>query len=209
MQLKSISRELALLLLGQIKRRDITKIEKLHMKDLLASAIESLTQHWREELDSCALKLEKANQDLLDSELREDVGLLKESRIHLKTCLIDLEKILNSLSESAELPRLLAFSDQKEIRDLALKRVQFVIQKQDKIDIELDNVMEGWRLKRLPRIDRDILRLALVDLKDFNTPTAVTCNEAVNLANRYSDEQGRRMINGVLRKLQNSNLVLN
>ena len=69
--------------------------------------------------------------------------------------------------------------------------------------------MEGWRLKRLPRIDRDILRLACVDLIDLNTPMAVTCNEAVNLANRYSDEQGRRMINGVLRKLQNSALILN
>ena len=48
-----------------------------------------------------------------------------------------------------------------------------------------------------------------VDLIDFKTPAAVTCNEAVNLANRYSDEQGRRMINGVLRKLQNSTLKIN
>ena len=145
----------------------------------------------------------------LDSELKEDVGLLKKSRNHLKTCLIDSENILNSLSESIELPRLIALVDQKEIRDLALKRVHLVIEKQEKIDNNLDSVMEGWRLKRLPRIDRDILRLALVDLMDFNTPTAVTCNEAVNLANRYSDEQGRRMINGVLRKFQNSTLKLN
>ena len=204
MQLKSISRELALLLLGQIKKKD-TKI--LNIESLLSQAIESLTQHWREQLDFCASKLEKANQELLDSELKEDLGSLKISRNHLKTCLIDSENILNSLSESIELPRLLALVDQKEIRELALKRVNLVISKQDEIDESLDSVMEGWRLKRLPRIDRDILRLALVDLIDFNTPAAVTCNEAVNLANRYSDEQGRRMINGVLRKLQNSTLI--
>ena len=204
MQLKSISRELALLLLGQIKKKD-TKI--LNIESLLSQAIESLTQHWREQLDLCASKLEKANQELLDSELKEDVGALKISRNHLKTCLIDSENVLNSLSESIELPRLLALVDQKEIRELALKRVNLVISKQDEIDQSLDSVMEGWRLKRLPRIDRDILRLALVDLIDFNTPTAVTCNEAVNLANRYSDEQGRKMINGVLRKLQNSTLI--
>ena len=204
MQLKSISRELALLLLGQIKKKD-TKI--LNIESLLSQAIESLTQHWREQLDLCASKLEKANQELLDSELKEDVGSLKISRNHLKTCLINSENILNSLSDSIELPRLLALVDQKEIRELALKRVNLVISKQDEIDHSLDSVMEGWRLKRLPRIDRDILRLALVDLIDFNTPTAVTCNEAVNLANRYSDEQGRRMINGVLRKLQNSTLI--
>ena len=203
MQLKSISRELALLLLGQIKENETHNI---HIESLLSKAIESLTQHWREQLDFCALKLEKANQALLDSELKEDAGLLAKSRNHLKTCLIDSENILNSLSESIELPRLLALVDEKEIRDLALKRVHLVMQKQDQIDTNLDSVMEGWRLKRLPRIDRDILRLAFVDLIDFKTPLAVTCNEAVNLANRYSDEQGRRMINGVLRKLQNSNL---
>ena len=201
MQLKSISRELALLLLGQIKKKDINQA---NIETLLSKAIESLTQHWREQLDLCASKLEKANQELLDSELQEDAGLLNKSRNHLKICLLDSENILNCLSESIELPRLLAFVDQKEVRDMALKRVDLVVGKQVEIDNKLDSVMEGWRLKRLPRIDRDILRLALVDLIDFNTPTAVTCNEAVNLANRYSDEQGRRMINGVLRKLQNS-----
>ena len=205
MQLKSISRELALLLLGQIKKNDNNKIS---IESLLSKAIESLAQHWREQLDLCALTLEKANQELLDSELKEDAGLLKSSRNHLKTCLTNSENILNSLSESIELPRLLALVDQKEIRDLALKRVHLVIEKKDNIDNKLDSVMEGWRLKRLPRIDRDILRLAFVDLIDFNTPTAVACNEAVNLANRYSDEQGRRMINGVLRNLQNSTLKL-
>ena len=201
MQLKSISRELALLLLGQIKKHDKNKI---NIESLLSKAIESLTQHWREQLDDCALKIEKANQELLDSEFQEDAGLLKISRDHLKTCLIDSENLLNSLSESIELPRLLALVDQKEIRELALKRVHLVIEKKDEIDNNLDSIMEGWRLKRLPRIDRDILRLALVDLIDFNTPTAVTCNEAVNLANRYSDEQGRKMINGILRRLQNA-----
>jgi len=206
MQLKSISRELALLLLGQIKKNDINKI---NIESLLGKAIESLTQHWREQLDICSLKLEKANQELLDSELQEDDGMLEKSRDHLKTCLIDLENILNSLSESLELPRLLALVDQKEIRELTLKRVNLVIEKKDEIDNNLDEVMVGWRLKRLPRIDRDILRLAFIDLIDFQTPIAVTCNEAVNLANRYSDQQGRKMINGVLRKLQNSTLKLN
>ena len=70
------------------------------------------------------------------------------------------------------------------------------------IDFEIDEVMDGWRLKRLPRVDRDILRLAYVDINYLDTPVAVACNEAVNLANKYSDTQGRKMINGVLRRLQ-------
>ena len=53
-----------------------------------------------------------------------------------------------------------------------------------------------------PRVDRDILRLAYVDINYLDTPVAVACDEAVNLANKYSDTQGRKMINGVLRRLQ-------
>jgi N utilization substance protein B len=42
--------------------------------------------------------------------------------------------------------------------------------------------------------------LAVVEIEAFQTPTAVAINEAVELANRYSDEAGRRKINGVLRR---------
>jgi N utilization substance protein B len=82
-----------------------------------------------------------------------------------------------------------------------------VLQQREDLDARLDRVMEGWRLTRLPRIDRDILRLAAVDLERFGTPLAVACSEAVELANRYSDEQGRRMINGVLRRFTNATKV--
>ncbi len=203
MQIKSISRELALLLLGQISIEEINNFDALSIEVILSKALESLSQHWRDQLDLCAINIEKAQQDLLDSELQEnDTTSITKVREYLKSCLQQSENILNSLSESSELPQLLMLSDQKLIRDSALKHVSLVINKQKKIDNQLDTVMEGWRFKRLPRIDRDILRLALVDLVDLGTPIAVTCNEAVNLANRYSDDQGRRMINGVLRRLQ-------
>ena len=92
--------------------------------------------------------------------------------------------------------------DQENIRIEAMNRVRLVIEKISLINTSLDDVMEGWRLKRLPRIDQDILRLAYVDIYNLKTPIPVTCNEAVNRANRYSDDQGRKMINGVLRRLQ-------
>jgi N utilization substance protein B len=106
------------------------------------------------------------------------------------------------LSGSLELPRLLALADQDRVREDARQRIALVLEQRTSIDARLDGVMEGWRLTRLPRIDRDILRLAVVDLTALKTPAAVACNEAVELANRYSDDQGRRMINGVLRRLQ-------
>ena len=112
--------------------------------------------------------------------------------------------MLNGLSASLELPRLLLLGDQEQIRRDAMERVQKVLTQREGIDKRLDQVMEGWRLTRLPRIDRDILRLAVVDLESLRTPPPVAFNEAVELANRYSDEQGRRMINGVLRRFHDA-----
>ena len=205
MQSRSLSRELALLVLGQVSEQNQPKLEKLAMDGLLQKALDSLMFHWREALDASASELDQAQQHLLDSELQESDRASHDTvRTHLRSALTGAEQVLNGLSASLELPRLLLLSDQEQIRLDAMQRVSLVLEARDHIDTQLDAVMENWRLSRLPRIDRDILRLAVVDLTKLKTPAAVAFNEAVELANRYSDEQGRRMINGVLRRFHNS-----
>ena len=205
MATRSLARELALLVLGQVSDQKPTAIADLAMDSVLEKALESLMQHWRESLDSSASELEQAQQTLLESELQADAAAgMPTSRDHLRSCLTMAEQVLNGLSASLELPRLLMLGDQEQIRRGAMERVSCVLGKRDRIDAELDSVMEGWRLSRLPRLDRDILRLAVVDLRDLGTPAPVAFNEAVELANRYSDEQGRRMINGVLRRFHDA-----
>jgi len=199
MQSRSVSRELALLMLGQISDR--LPPADLPLDDLLQQALASLNQHLRDTLDGSASELQDAQQQLLDSELIDGEAQIHRVREHLRNGLAHAEQALNRLSASLELPRLLMLADQEEIRRGALDRARAVLASREDLDQRLDGVMEGWRLTRLPRIDRDILRLAAVDLYSFGTPAAVACNEAVELANRYSDDQGRRMINGVLRRL--------
>ena len=209
MKSKSLARELALLVLGQIPEDENQGGDaSTSFEILLQKALDSLMQHCREKLDTCATQLDKAQESLFDSELKDSkTDSLIETRMLLNGALSQAEQVLNSLSESLEMPHLLILSDQEEIRTGALERVSFVIDQRIQIDSRLDEVMEGWRLKRLPRIDRDILRLAVVDLMILSTPAAVSCNEAVELASRYSDDQGRRMINGVLRRLQDASFV--
>ncbi|SBO44107.1 transcription antitermination factor NusB [Cyanobium sp. NIES-981] len=203
MQSRTLSRELALLMLGQISDRGDAAVSRgeLALDQLLNRALASLSQHVREALDRSAEDLQTAQQHLLDSELQEQgASQLPRVRQHLQEGLASAEQALNRLSAGLELPRLLLLADQEEVRRGALERAASVLRQREEIDRRLDAVMEGWRLTRLPRIDRDILRLAAVDLADFDTPAPVACNEAVDLANRYSDERGRRMINGVLRR---------
>jgi transcription antitermination protein NusB len=203
MQSRTLARELALLILGQISDRASATAPSADtsLEVVLQQAQASLAEHVREALDRSADELRRAQQELLDSELQEAGGeRLPRVRQHLQTGLGLGEQAINRLSASLELPRLLLLADQDGVRRDALARAAAVLRGRTSIDGRLDAVMEGWRLTRLPRIDRDILRLAVVDLETFATPPAVTCNEAVELANRYSDEQGRRMINGVLRR---------
>jgi transcription antitermination protein NusB len=209
MQSATLSRELALLMLGQVSDRDGTeaRVADASLETLLLQVLTSLGQHLREALDRSAADLQQAEQQLLDSELQEDgEARLPRVRQHLRDGLAQAEQALNRLSASLELPRLLLMSDQPEVRRGAIERARAVLRDRSSIDARLDRVMEGWRLTRLPRIDRDILRLAVVDLERFGTPAAVACNEAVELANRWSDEQGRRMINGVLRRFTSANV---
>jgi transcription antitermination protein NusB len=205
MQSPTLARELALLMLGQVNDRDgagaDARLADASLETLLRQALTSLGQHLREVLDRSAADLQQAQQDLLDSELQQDgEARLPRVRQHLQDGLTHAEQALNRLSASLELPRLLLLADQPEVHRGAIERARAVLRDRVSIDSRLDQVMEGWRLTRLPRIDRDILRLAVVDLESFGTPAAVACNEAVELANRWSDEQGRRMINGVLRR---------
>ena len=205
MATRSLSRELALLVLGQVPEQKSASVADLALDSILDQALETLTQHWRESLDASAAELDQAQQSLLDSELQQGATETHDAvRTHLRSSLSSAEQVLNGLSASLELPRLLLLGDQEQIRRGAMERVQKVLNQREGIDARLDQVMEGWRLTRLPRIDRDILRLAVVDLESMRTPAPVAFNEAVELANRYSDEQGRRMINGVLRRFHNA-----
>lgn len=200
MQSRSLSRELALLTLAQLSDRGpATLPANTTLSSLLDQALTTLAEHGRDSLERSAEALQQAQQDLLDSELQAGANAqLPKVREHLQRGISSGEQALNLLSATLEIPRLLMLADQESVRTGALERAAAVLRDRESIDARLDQVMEGWRLSRLPRIDRDILRLAVVDLDSFHTPSAVACNEAVELANRYSDEQGRRMINGVL-----------
>ena len=200
---RSLSRELSLISLGLIDDKGDLNLNKIQIEEIFEAALDSLINYCRDELENCESNLDDASQHILDSELSEGANSsFSNVRDELKKSLKKIENIMNTLSVTLDFPKLLVSSNQIDIRDEVNKRILKIINNVQTIDSEIDAVMEGWRLKRLPRVDRDILRLAYIDINFLNTPIAVACDEAVNLANKYSDIQGRKMINGVLRRLQ-------
>ena len=95
MKSRSIARELALLVLGQISDKSIQVFQTSSLETLLYKATNMLNQYWREGLDNCANTLEIAQEALLDSELQEsDNASIETVRFHLNTCLKETESIL-------------------------------------------------------------------------------------------------------------------
>ena len=207
---RSLARELSLISLGLIKEskdQQNLDIDNINFETIFESGIELMINHCREELAECEDNLEKTYSKIFESELSSIKNeLFEKSRNELKDTVSHIEIVMNTLSDILDFPKLIAISDNIEVRNDIKNRISKVLKNIFHIDSNIDNVMEGWRFKRLPRIDRDILRLAFVDIEYLNIPVSVACNEAVNLANKYSDKQGRKMINGILRRLQNEKL---
>jgi N utilization substance protein B len=67
------------------------------------------------------------------------------------------------------------------------------------IDPLIAEAAHGWRLERMPVIDRLIVRLGVYELRaDPETPHAVIINEALELAHTFSTDEAVKFINGVL-----------
>ena len=63
---------------------------------------------------------------------------------------------------------------------------------------------ENWRLERLAAVDRAVLRLAIFELREAETPRKVVLNEAVELAKKYSSEEAGAFVNGILDSISKS-----
>lgn len=70
------------------------------------------------------------------------------------------------------------------------------------IDDTIKGVTEHWELERMAAVDRNILRAATYELlfrKDI--PSAVTINEAIEIAKKYSTSDSASFINGILDRI--------
>jgi transcription antitermination factor nusB len=76
-----------------------------------------------------------------------------------------------------------------------------VITYKEEIDKMANKYLDGWAIDRLGNTDGAILRIGIFELLYTKTPEIVSINEAIELAKSYSDDNVRKMINGVLDKI--------
>ena len=84
----------------------------------------------------------------------------------------------------------------------ALSLVEGVRQELVQVDALIEKHSHNWRLDRMSRIDRNVLRLGVYELHyRAEIPKKVTLNEAVELGKKFGGEQSSAFINGLLDKV--------
>lgn len=69
----------------------------------------------------------------------------------------------------------------------------------DELDAIVQDLSRNWRLERMALVERNVIRLALFELKYVpSVPTNVVLNEAVELAKRFGTSEGAAFVNGLL-----------
>jgi N utilization substance protein B len=95
-----------------------------------------------------------------------------------------------------------SFDPDPEGRAYADSAVSGLSESLDKVDAEITKASTHWRLERMARVDRNVLRLGAWELSNRpDVPRAVILDEAVELAKAYGTEESGAFVNGVLNKI--------
>ncbi|HEY4157366.1 MAG TPA: transcription antitermination factor NusB [Polyangiaceae bacterium] len=94
----------------------------------------------------------------------------------------------------AELP-----AEDADGRSYADELVRGVLSELEKTDEEIKKASQNWRLERMTRVDRNVLRIGTWELLwRRDVPRAVILDEAVEIAKRFGTEESGAFVNGVL-----------
>jgi transcription antitermination protein NusB len=94
------------------------------------------------------------------------------------------------------------FPTDDRARRFAARLVEGVRTEVGELDKLLAGALEHWSIRRLSRVDHNILRMGLFELMRMeDVPARVTIDEAIELAKCYGDQDSGRFVNGVLDQL--------
>jgi N utilization substance protein B len=115
---------------------------------------------------------------------------------------IEPEKVLESYWKSKRAAA--------EIKEHSRWLVEKIAAHREEIDHLIQSVSANWRISRMAVVDRNILRIAVCELLyEKNMAPAIVINEAIEIAKKYSSEDGATFVNGILDAVRKKVQALN
>ena len=212
MNARRAARELALLSLFQMDRGEHkTKTpERLDLQELILGSVRALVNEAQEQAQTAAAELAAVSHQILEMEADHPTNLklpieadlvpvpipnTREMTEKIERCLQACEYVVEAL----RIPEYAALAGTPEVQNYANRLIQLVTTHKEEVDDLINRFSTEWRVDRLVKMDRLILRLAVAEMRFVeDVDHSVSINEAVELAKQYSADDSYRFINGVL-----------
>lgn len=212
MQARRAARELALILFSQFDKA-ITEYSEKDFEEIMLKSVRVLSSNSGEELKTAVGTLIDI-KDYIDTyeadapeNLERPIGV-KNLPVGVPTTADMSEKIstLLEIAEKAtfalEIAEFALLESQSEVQEYVIKIAKTFQKYFEDVDNEIQKYSKGWDISRLIKMDKDILRIAIVELLYIKeAPMKVVVDEALELAKKYSTDESAAFINGVLAKV--------
>lgn len=212
MQARRAARELALILFSQLDKK-VKNYTKEDYEDILLKSVRILTNNASDDLKLTLGSL-LATKDFIenyetDSEenTQRPIGVQNiPVPIPMTSDMVGRIDEMIEIAEKAfvalEIAEFATLESKNEVKDYAVSIAEKFQENADFIDAEIQKFAKGWDIERLVKMDKDILRIAIIELlyvKD--APMKVIVDEALELAKKYSTDESSSFINGILAKV--------
>ena len=88
-----------------------------------------------------------------------------------------------------------------EVDPFAQALAEAVVADHEQLDTRITAAADEWTADRLGALERNILRMAILELDRGEVPPEVAIDEAVSLAKRYSSDDAGKLVNGILGRI--------
>ena len=212
MQARRASRELAFILLSQFDKK-VEKYSRENLDDMIVKSIRLLLSSASDDLKLSLGVLNDMKNRIDDYEAEHEINLnrpMGASNISVPVVMsseiaqriTDMIEVAEKAMLGLEIAEFCALDSQQEVKDYALNIIQSYQKYQSDVDSLIKDYSKGWDFDRLVKMDKDILRIAITELLYIKeTPVKVVCDEAVELAKKYSTDDSSSFVNGILAKV--------
>lgn len=215
MNARHAARELALLTLFQLDKGEAKPESQAtpavyNVNELILSSVRALSNQAQDQIKDAAESLAEVSRYILENEMEHPTNLnapidAEVQPVPLPTTRELVEKIEQCLQgaeylfEALRIPELAALAEDSDVQQYANRLILLVFQHKQNLDALINQFSSEWRVERLMKMDRLILRLAAVEMKYVDeVDFGVSINEAVELSKQFSSEESFRLVNGIL-----------
>ena len=212
MQARRAARELAFILFSQFDKK-ITNYSREDLQDIILKSVRILTSSATDELKialgalvSMRDQIENYEADA-EENLRRPIGaanipvpipMTSDMTGRINEMINIAEKSMLAL----EIAEFTTLDSQHDVKNYAIQIADYFQKNHEEVDEIIQKYAKNWDLGRLVKMDKDILRIAIVELLFIkDAPMKVVVDEALELAKKYSTEDSAAFINGVLAKV--------